>query len=192
MYMKIYRKYSKENALSQQFTFHKGQSMNIQINLRWLSTAVIVLLALILATACAPRSTPPPVDHAGTLAVQLVYEMQTQTAAAPTLTPLPPTDTPTPSFTDTPAVTPTNTIIKKPVTTIFTGCWYGPGPEYQLDSNISKGKRVEIVGIGNIPGWYIIRNPYFHKQCWIEAANLQIDPAMDLSALPVMTPIPQK
>jgi hypothetical protein len=100
--------------------------------------------------------------------------------ATPTLLP---TETLTPEPTE-------NKPLKRTVIKVFTGCYYGPGPEYTLDSNISPGKKVDIVGVGSVPGWYVIVNPYFHKQCWVNANDLEIDPARDLTTLPVMTPIP--
>ena len=57
-----------------------------------------------------------------------------------------------------------------------------------LDSNITKGKAVDLLGIGDSPGWYVIRNPYFHRPCWILESDLKIFPGTDLTALPVMTP----
>ena len=153
---------------------------------------IIVFAAISIVSACAPKSTPSPsVDSIATISHQLAYQMLTQTAAAASPTPLPPTATVPPSITDTPLPEPTPSgPVKRPVIKIFTGCYYGPGPEYTLDSNIAAGKKVDIVGVGSTPGWYVIVNPYFHKQCWVEAAALEIDPAMDLSTLPVMTPMP--
>src|SRR3990172_3355637 len=126
-----------------------------------LSRLMVIGLAIILGgAACASEPTPPPtVDAMGTMAAQLASVMLSQTVAA---------------------YSP-----KRPLTTAFAGCWYGPGPAYVLDSNIAERKYVDLLGIGSIPGWYIIRNPYFHKPCWIEAANLKFDPAMDLSKYPV-------
>ena len=147
-------------------------------------------ITILTMAACAPPATADPVDLPGTLAVQLASVMQTQTAAASPPTPLPATVTPIPSPTETPTVEPTKGPAKRPAILKFTGCYYGPGLEYGLDSNISENKKVEIVGIGSTPGWYVIINPYFHKQCWVAASDLWIDPAMDLSTLPVMTPRP--
>lgn len=149
-----------------------------------LGTALILILS-----ACAPQATPPPVDSAATMAIQFMQEMFTQTALAASPTPLPATATPIPTETPTPAPTEAKPL-KRTVIKVFTGCYYGPGPEYTLDSNISEGRRVEIVGVGSVPGWYVIINPYFHKQCWVNANDLEIDPNRDLSMLPVMTPIP--
>jgi hypothetical protein len=140
--------------------------------------------------ACTPRATQPEVDVAGTLAVQMAANMLTQTAGASSPTPQPATVTPTPSPTETPTAEPTRGQVKRPAIKQFTGCYYGPGLEYGLDSNISENKKVQIVGIGSVPGWYVIINPYFHKQCWVAASDLEVDPAMDLSSLPVMTPRP--
>ncbi len=165
--------------------------MHLTWKQRWLYFITTALSSILIVSACAPAATPPPVDMVGTLAQQMVSDMSTQTANAPTSTPLPPTVTATSSFTDTPTPEPTTSgPLKKPVVLEFAGCWYGPGPTYQLDSNIDTGKKVEILGIGSVPGWYIIRNPYFHKLCWIEAAKVRVDADMDLSGLPVMTPMP--
>jgi len=161
------------------------------MNLRLPSLIVLGILIIIIVSACAPESTPPPVDTIGTLAAQMANDMLTQTAAAYSPTPLPATATLTLSSTETPTLEPTKSgPVKRPVIKTFTGCYYGPGPDYTLDSNIAEGKKVDIVGVGSVPGWYVIINPYFHKQCWVNANDLEIDPAMDLSTLPVMTPIP--
>ena len=161
------------------------------MNPRKLNLIMVGLGVILIAAACKPESTPTPVDSIGTLAAELAYVMMTQTAAASSPTPLPATATPVPSPTETATVEPTQSdSVKRPVIKTFTSCWYGPGPNYTLDSNISEGKKVEIVGIGSVPGWYVIINPYFHKQCWVAADDLEIDPAMDLSILPVMTPKP--
>lgn len=155
-----------------------------------LSRFVALGIALVvLMSACTPESTPPPVDVAGTMAIELMQVMLTQTATAASPTPLPATATPIPTETLTPEPTEQKPL-KRTVIKVFTGCYYGPGPEYTLDSNISEGRRVDIVGIGNVSGWYVIINPYFHKQCWVNANDLEIDPNRDLSTLPVMTPLP--
>jgi len=147
-------------------------------------------LVILISAGCAPKATPTPVDIMGT-AVQMAIAMLTQTVAAYSPTPLPPTETPTPSFTETPLYTPTKTPPpKRPVVMEFTGCWTGPGDQYTLISNVDIKKYVDVIGIGSVPGWYVIRNPYFHNPCWIEIAHLKIDPAMDFTKFPLMTPGP--
>lgn len=158
------------------------------MNLRFMRLIVIPAAAMLLAS-CAPKAVTPTVDVMGTAVAQAAYDLMTQTAAAASPTPLP-TDTPTPLPTDTPTLTATVGPPKRPVILNFTGCWFGPGPTYVLESNISAGKKVDLLGVGSVPGWYIIRNPYFHKPCWVQAADLQIDPATDLSTYPIMTPGP--
>lgn len=156
------------------------------------STRLVVTGAALvfLISACAPQvASTPAVDIAGTMAVQLMQAMLTQTATAASPTPLPATATPVPTETLTSMPTEKKPL-KRTVIKVFTGCYYGPGPEYTLDSNISEGRRVDIVGIGSVPGWYVIINPYFHKQCWVNANDLEIDPNRDLSTLPVMTAVP--
>ncbi len=142
-------------------------------------------------SACGATTQPPSTSLIGTTVAEAAFGLMTETAAAASPTPRPPTATPPPSSTPTPALTTTPTgAPKRPQTSTFTGCWFGPGPSYTLESNITKGKAVDILGVGSQPGWYIIRNPYFHKPCWIQASALTIFPGTDLSALPVMTPGP--
>ena len=160
------------------------------MNLRYRILTALGLATILLILACTPQGTQPAVDVAGTLAVQMASVMLTGTAGASSPTPLPATVTPAPSPTETPTVEPTKDQIKRPTIRTFTGCYYGPGLEYGLDSNISENKKVQLVGIGSVPGWYVIINPYFHKQCWVAAGDLEVDPAMDISWLPVMTPRP--
>ncbi len=163
------------------------------MKLRFPPVLVIGLMVILIVTACAPKATPPPVDIIGTMSVQLASQMLTQTAAAYSPTPLPPTATLTPlPVTETPTAEPTSSEPpKRPYVITFAACWLGgPGPNNPLDSNINEKTRVDILGIGSVEGWYIIRNPYFHKPCWIKAVNLNIDPRTDMSQFPVMTPEP--
>lgn len=153
-----------------------------------LQRTLTAILFLSLAAACAPRPAAPSASELASTVSAAAFTLMTQTAgvasptASPTVTvtPLPP-DTPTANVSPTPAH-------MNPLVLNFAGCYFGPGPTYTLESNISKGKRVELLGVGSEPGWYIIRNPYFHRPCWIAATDLSIDPGINTAALPVMTP----
>src|SRR5688572_27667438 len=156
--------------------------------MRWTMISLAIALSV---TACIPKATPPAVDVIGTTAAELARVMLTQTAGALSPTPPPPTVTLTPAFTETPTSAPTSSEPpRRPVVTEFTGCWTGPGDTYTLISNIDPKKYVEIIGFGNVDGWYVIRNPYFRNPCWIQMAHVRVDPNMDLSVFPVMTPGP--
>ena len=157
------------------------------MNLRFLPHAVIGLAVILMSAACASKATPTAVDQMATNIAMGVLIAQTRTAQAPTLTPsATPTQTPLP-----PTATPTKGPIQPPVVVGFANCWlFGPGYSYSLDSHIKSGKQVKLIGVGSIPGWYIIINPYYSTTCWIQAANLSIDPNMDLSQIPMMTPFP--
>jgi hypothetical protein len=122
-----------------------------------------------------------------TAVAQVAFGLLTQTAAAASPTPA---VTLTPNSTETPTeVSPTSEDFgRMPMTLSYAACWFGPGSGYDLDSNISKGKGVELLGIGNVPGWYVIRNPYFHSPCWIRATDLRIFDGTDLTKYPVMKP----
>ncbi len=156
----------------------------------------IICVVAISFTACAPQATAAPtVDVAATMAIEIASMMQTQTAGAATQTPLPPTETATPIYTETSSVSPTETSEPKPpAVVVFASCFTGPGENFTLISNIdpsirqSGRQRVELLGMGSEPGWIIIRNPYFNNPCWIKLEYLEIDPGYDLTQLPVMTP----
>lgn len=157
------------------------------MNQRFMCLFMIQIPITLLLASCAPNATTPQVDMMATAVAKAASDLLTQTAAASSPTPTV-TDTPVPSPTGTATITPTSGPLKPPKIVRFTACWFGPGPQYVLESNISAGKKVELLGVGSVPGWYIIRNPYFHKPCWVQAADLQIDPASDLSQYPIMTP----
>ena len=158
------------------------------MKLRFLFLTIVCAAAILLNAACAAQATPP-VDSMATTVAQLAYEMMTGTASRASPTPTD-TRTPTATPTQTATITPTSPPPRPPLVVNFAGCWRGPGPSYVLVSNINKGTRVDLKGIGSVPGWYIIINPYFHQLCWIQAVNLSIHAGTDMSKYPEMTPSP--
>jgi len=152
---------------------------------------VVAGLSLLAASAaCAPSGGSLPPGAIDTAVAQAAFDLLTHTAAASSATPLPPSLTPSPMWTDTPQATPTESEPPPmPRTVTFAACWLGgPGPNWPLEVNVPDGKGVEIIGIGNFAGWYILRDYKFQRPCWILATDLNIDPRTDLSGLPVMTP----
>jgi hypothetical protein len=153
---------------------------------------VNILIANLLLAACASQvEATPTVDTIGTLSAELASVMLTQTAMAHSLTPPPPTSTLIPAETET--QTPEQTFAEPAATSMPkvigpAPCYTGPGPSYALTSNISDFKDVELIGIGSVPGWYVIENPYFWSPCWIAAEHLTIFDDIDLSAYPVIAP----
>ena len=156
---------------------------------------IVALVGTLLVTACAPDATPTPVDIAATIAVQLASDMLTQTAIAnvppPSPTPLPVTDTPIP--TETPIPEPTKDqealrIILVKGANPNPACLFGPGGSYGRVTFINTPKEVELLGMGNVPGWIVIKNPYYGSPCWLPQDAVEIDPALDLSLLPVLAP----
>jgi hypothetical protein len=158
-----------------------------EMSLRTSRLAIIGLVTILGGVACASEPTPTPVDIVGTIAAQLASDMLTQTVAAYSPTPPPPTITLTPTQTPTPeAVFDPD---KRTVTVVGKApCYFGPGPTYILESYISDTKKVELLGIGSVPGWYIVMNPYFHQACWLAAENVHIDTNLDISQFPTITP----
>ncbi len=153
-----------------------------------LHLAFPLTLAALILSGCgtfSPAATATPDFNAVSTALfEQVFLPLTQTAAAAPPTPTI-TLTPTPTQTLTPEPT---TPIRRPLITANTSCWAGPGEEYKLISHVPAKRYVELLGIGSVPGWYIISNPYFRTPCWIEAIYLQLDPRMDTSAFPTMMP----
>ncbi len=58
-------------------------------------------------------------------------------------------------------------------------CWAGPGSQYEVVSTVRAGYRVAVLGIGSIPGWYVIRNPIYRDPCWIPANTVQVNPLVN-------------
>jgi hypothetical protein len=57
-----------------------------------------------------------------------------------------------------------------------------------LISNLPSTKKVEFIGVGSVPGWYVIKNPYFNSPCWIPTENLELGDGFDVSVYPTITP----
>ena len=148
-----------------------------------------ISMGLILSLmACAPSEpATPTVDVIGTMAVEMASSMQTQTASAYTPTPIPVTDTPIPSPTLTPEPTKDPTVDHL-IVVVTAPCYTGPGSTYQLVSNIEAPEAADLLGIGSVEGWYVIRNPYFNSPCWIETQFVELEPSMDITLFPTITP----
>ena len=154
---------------------------------RFSRLAGIGILLFYMSAACSPQATPPPVNSMATSIALGVIVARSQTAMA-----LPPSPTATATQTPTPLPTATSTPTQQPVVIHLAACWFGPGRAYRLESNIKEGEIVELLAVGTVPGWYIIRNPYFHQPCWIQAENLSLDPSFDPGQFPVITPLPTR
>ena len=155
--------------------------------IRFSQLAGIGILVFYLTAACSPQPTPISADSMATSIALGVIAAQSQTAQA-----LPPSPTATATPTPPPTPTVTSSPTQQPVVIHLAPCWFGPGPAYRMESSIKEGEIVELLAVGTVPGWYIIRNPYFQQPCWIQAENLSLDPAFDPSPFPMMTPLPTR
>jgi CSLREA domain-containing protein len=97
--------------------------------------------------------------------------------------------TPTPAFTPAPSVTP----VSPPTVVEDTLCWKGPGSNYETVSSLQAGAEVELLGRGEIEGWWVIDNPrYPGVPCWTPEDDLHVDTEAlppDLEVFPV-PPLP--
>jgi hypothetical protein len=51
-------------------------------------------------------------------------------------------------------------------------CWEGPGPQYNVVSSVEANAQVELLGLGELEGWGVIRNPRFDLPCWLTLDDL--------------------
>lgn len=123
------------------------------------------------------------------IAVTTAVSLTVSQTVSATLNPTP-TPSSTASPTRTPTATPTQTPTpQNPLVIQDTLCWVGPGPAYAPVSAVMAGTRVELLGRGNIEGWWVISNPIYHTPCWMSESDIQIDPS-DFPNLPIYTPLP--
>lgn len=146
---------------------------------------ILAFLALgLLTIACnLPSAAITPTAETQSVApVQLPSETPTPVVALAPFTDTPlPTETPLPSMTPTP---------ENPLVLRTTLCWVGPGAQYEVVSALKEGERVELLGQGSIPDWWIVRNPIYRDPCWVQAKDLQIEPGYDISGLQTYYPPP--
>jgi hypothetical protein len=149
--------------------------------------ALAVFVLLLADLACNLPSAPPTPDAGGTMIAVTFFAYQTKVSASQTA--LPSNITTTPVSTNTISIqftsTPNNPLVIRDAL-----CWVGPGNAYEVVSAVKTGTQVQLLGRGSLSGWYIINNPIYHDPCWIEAANLQIDPGFNILGLPIINPPP--
>jgi len=141
-------------------------------------------------TACNLPSSGAVEDLGATMIAATVAALQTAVASSQTaqVTVLPP---PTATLTPSPQPSVTATVEpRKPTVKSLALCWTGPGPVYEVVSSVKQGTAVDILGVGSKAGWFVIDNPTYHNRCWMEAANLDVDPNLNVSALKIYNPPP--
>ncbi len=155
-------------------------------------------LALQACTLPVGGSNPKVTSLAATLSSAEATLIGVQTnAAAPSPTPTF-TATPTPLSTPVPTLSLVTSTGANATVTNDSLCWLGPGPGFEVSSAVLAGRRVTLIGRGDIDGWWIIQNPIYHDACWMYQRDLQADAGVDVSALPVFmapptpTPTPTK
>jgi uncharacterized protein YgiM (DUF1202 family) len=150
-------------------------------------SALTFVLLILMVSGCNLPAGKSGVDAAATFAAATVNAFETAIAATLTAAPvsIPPTTAPVIVGPPTSTATPQNPIVSQ-----LALCWTGPGNAYPVVSSVKVGTSVELIGVGSISGWYIIRNPTYHDPCWIEAKNLKIDPNYNLSTLKIFNPPP--
>jgi hypothetical protein len=151
---------------------------------RFTVVGVILVFAVM---ACNLPAAAPTLDAGATMVAATLSALQTDAFASQTALAAQVTSTPVVTDTLQPQISPTSSnphVIRDAL------CWVGPGNAYEVVSSVKTGTQVQLLGRGSLAGWYIINNPIYHDPCWLQAANLQIDPGYDLSGLPIINPPP--
>lgn len=146
---------------------------------------ILAFLALgLLTTACnLPNAAiTPTAETQPEISVQVPSETPT-----PVLALAPFTNTALPTETMLPAATPTS---ENPLVLRTTLCWVGPGAQYDVVSALKEGERIELIGRGSIPDWWIVRNPIYRDPCWAQAKDIQIELGYNTSSLEIYYPPP--
>lgn len=136
-------------------------------------------------TACSP---------AAVTAVNIESQPQslpaTSTIPPLTFTSAPPTETFTPTHTETPAATssataiPTVDSLRATVTADLLSCRYGPGSEYLYLFALKKSAVIELIGRTDGNSWLLINNE--PQRCWVHSKFLDI--SGDQQLLKIMYP----
>jgi hypothetical protein len=134
---------------------------------------VPILLILVQLACNFPQAVGPAPQASEAPAIPIVVEVASATA--------------TQTATSTPIPTPQDPLVLR-----ATLCWRGPGSLYVVVSGLKLNERVKLLGVGSIPGWFIVDNPTYHEPCWVQATDLQVDAGIDLTALKIYSPPPLK
>ncbi len=159
-----------------------------------------LILVLIALSACTLSDGADPMVATQTyqaldaIAEATVHAIQSQEAQAtaqaalpsPTFTPGPPTRTPTPIYSPTPAAP----IIE---VSLDSNCRSGPGKVYDMVGALLVGETTEILARGSVPNYWVVDNPdYPGHECWLWGKYATV--SGDTSHLPIRsvapTPIP--
>ena len=144
--------------------------------MRKISLRLIPVLLILAQLACnLPANSTSPEQPAAEQATATPTPMILIEPASATAAPVPATATPEPPPQD-------------PLVLRATLCWYGPGQKYEVISSLHQGERVKLLGRGSISGWYIVENPTYHDPCWVQEADLQVDPGIDQLSLKIFNP----
>ena len=172
---------------------------------RMLAGGMVLMLASLACGVNVSTSNTPMPDLLGTVVAQTLAAMTASASSSgleagtailsstwfPSVSPIP---SATGIFTPLVVATTTSSGPQNSLVTGSTLCWLGPGNVYEVSSAIQKGTRVELLGRGDISGWWVVRNPKYHDPCWLQYQYLQIDPGVNVSALPIFytpsTPTP--
>jgi hypothetical protein len=113
----------------------------------------------------------------------------------PSITVLPPSDTPIiiPTNTFSPSNTPIPLITLTPTeptihATVNTNCRFGPGSTYDVAGFLLVGDYVKVFGRNSNSSWWYIQNPdNLAKNCWVWNQSTLVEG--NISIIPVVTPI---
>jgi hypothetical protein len=141
----------------------------------------LFFVVILILQACNLPASAPPTD----IPVAPSAESVATAADIPQTQSETPTVTSEPAATDTPSSTATP---QNPLVLRDTLCWVGPGNKYEVVSAVKAQTRIELIGRGTVDGWWVIVNPIYKDACWLQSADVQIEPGFDTSKLKLIDP----
>jgi hypothetical protein len=58
-------------------------------------------------------------------------------------------------------------------------CYEGPGADFEVVSALRSGDSVEVLGLGEGRGYFVVRNPIYYDPCWVRVTALDFPGAID-------------
>jgi hypothetical protein len=89
-------------------------------------------------------------------------------------------DTPAPIESPSPTATP-----QDPLVLVDTACFKEPRVNDKVVSSLTNGIRVKLIARSDDGMWWLVENPIYRSQCWVQYGDLQIDPTMNIDDIPI-------
>jgi len=128
-----------------------------------------------------PTETPAATYMTTSLSPQEVASTMEEITSTPLQT-VPASKIATVTVTASPSASPTP---QNPLVLRDTVCFKEPRVNDRVVSRLDMNTRVELRGRADTGGWWLVVNPIYESLCWVLEGDLELDPAMDVSTVPI-------